>query len=147
MVTILHATDIEAPASKIWEVLWNSDSYTEWTRFFSEGSQYRSDWKVGGRTYFVDKTGENGMVSTIESLRAPYEVVFKHLGLLTAGVEDIHSREVMEWSGVQEKYFLTEFEGFTKLVGEVQTVEMHEQHMKEAFEKGFEVVKQLAEKG
>lgn len=87
------------------------------------------------------------MVSTIDSLRIPYEVVFKHLGLLQDGVEDTKSREVMEWSGAQEKYFLTEFEGFTKLVGEVQTSEMHEEHMRGAFEKGFEVVKQIAEKG
>ena len=49
------------------------------------------------------------MVSTIDSLRIPYEVVFKHLGLLQDGVEDTKSREVMEWSGAQEKYFLTYF--------------------------------------
>lgn len=147
MVTLSHSIDIKAPAKKIWDVLWNSDSYSEWTQFFSEGSQYRSDWEVDGRTYFIDKSGRNGMVSTIDSLRIPYEVVFKHLGLLQDGVEDTKSREVMEWSGAQEKYFLTEFEGFTKLVGEVQTSEMHEEHMRGAFEKGFEVVKQIAEKG
>lgn len=146
MVTLSHAIEIKAPAAKIWEVLWNPGTYTEWTRFFSEGSQYRSDWKVDGRTYFLDASGGNGMVSTIESLREPYEVVFKHLGLITEGVENIHSREVMEWSGAQEKYFLTELEGFTKLVGEVQTAEMYEQHMRTGFEKGFEVVKELAER-
>src|SRR5690606_41075505 len=78
MVTLSHSIDIKAPAKKIWDVLWNSDSYAEWTQVFSEGSQYRSDWKVDGRTYFMDKSGRNGMVSTIDSLRIPYEVVFKH---------------------------------------------------------------------
>lgn len=146
MVTLSHAIEIKAPAAKIWEVLWNPETYTEWTKFFSGGSQYRSDWKVDGRTYFLDASGGNGMVSTIESLREPYEVVFKHLGVVADGVEDTHSREVMEWSGAQEKYFLTELDGFTKLVGEVQTAEMYEEHMRTAFEKGFEVVRDLAEK-
>jgi hypothetical protein len=145
MVTLSYTIDIKATAEKIWDILWDENTYREWTKFFSEGSQYRSDWKIHGRTYFLDASGENGMVSTIESLRKPYEVVFKHLGMLENGVEDTNSKEVMEWSGSQEKYFLTEFEGYTKLVGEVQTLETYEEHMKKGFENGFEVVRRLAE--
>ncbi len=147
METISHSTEIRATAEKIWEILWSPDCYTEWTKFFgSGGGQFETDWKIDGRTLFLDKTGENGMISTIESLNAPCEVVFKHLGYIKDGIAVTESREIEEWSGAQEKYFLTELDGFTKLQGEVHTSHEHAEQMKQGFEKGFELVKQLAER-
>lgn len=146
METITYIIDIKAPAEVIWKILWDHVTYSQWTKFFgSEDSQYRSDWQVGGRTYFVDGSGNNGMVSTIESLNPPYEVVFKHLGELKDGQEITDTKDVMEWSGAQEKYFLTELDGYTKLQAETQTVHQYADMMREGFAKGFEVVKQLAE--
>lgn len=48
MATISYEIEIAAPPEKIWNILWDKSSYSQWTRFFSEGSQYTSDWKVGG---------------------------------------------------------------------------------------------------
>jgi hypothetical protein len=45
----------------------------------------KSDWKVGGKTYFLNEKGE-GMVSTIDSLDEPNQIVFKHLGMIDNGV-------------------------------------------------------------
>lgn len=147
METISHRIEIQAPASKIWEVLWNPTSYTEWTKFFgSEGGKYESDWKIDGRTLFLDASGENGMVSTIESLNPPFEVVFKHLGTYENGVETTKGKEIDEWSGAQEKYFLTELDDYTELQGELHTSHEYAELMKTGFEKGFELVKEMAEK-
>lgn len=55
---------INAPIQKVWDLLWNQDSYTQWTQFFGKGSHYESDWKVNGKTYFLGASGE-GMVATI----------------------------------------------------------------------------------
>lgn len=147
METVSHNIEINASAEKIWEILWNPSSYPLWTKFFgSEGNTYESDWAVGGRTRFLDSTGENGMISTIESLNAPCEVVFKHLGFIRDGKEIRESRELEEWSGAQEKYFLTELDGFTKLQGEVHTSHQYAEQMKNGFVKGFELVKEFAER-
>lgn len=145
METLSFETQIHASAEKIWQVLWDEDSYREWTAFFSEGSQMQSDWKVNGKTFFLDNSGQHGMVSTIELLNPPYEVVFKHLGYLQDGKEVLGTKEVMEWSGSQEKYLLTELEGYTKLHAEAQTSLEHKAHMEEAFTKGLAKVKELAE--
>ncbi len=145
MATISYEIEIAAPADKIWNILWDKSSYSQWTRFFSEGSQYTSDWKVGGRTLFLDSSGKNGMISTIDSLNEPYEVVFQHIGFLENGEEVFNTREIAEWSGAHEKYFLTEFDGYTKLASELQTTPEYEEPMLEGFEKGFAVVKELAE--
>ena len=59
-----YKTKINASPKKIWNILWDDETYRKWTSVFSEGSYMESDWKVGGRTLFLDGKG-NGMVSTI----------------------------------------------------------------------------------
>lgn len=148
METLSYETIINAPLQKVWDVLWGPETYSEWTQFFSPGSisKMKSDWKVGGKTYFLSAEG-GGMVSTIDSLDEPNQIVFKHLGMVDGnGVEDTQSKEVMEWSGCYEKYFLTDLDGKTKLHAEVQVEKDWEEHMNTGFTKGLEVVKNLAEK-
>lgn len=149
METISHTIEINATAEEIWKILWDKSTYAEWTKFFGEENgttgTYESDWKVGGRTVFLDSTGQNGLISTIQSLNEPYEVVFKHLGYIENGEEITDSKEIEEWSGAQEKYFLTELEDYTKLQGELQTMSEYAENMKNGFVKGFERVKKLAE--
>lgn len=147
METVSHTIEINATAERIWEILWNPDCYAEWTQFFgSSGGKFETDWQIGGQTLFLDQTGENGMISTIESIDAPCEVVFKHLGYIKDGVAITESREIEEWSGAQEKYFLTELDGFTKLQGEVHTSHEFADQMKTGFEKGFQLIKERAER-
>ena len=145
MVTIIQETEINASAEKIWEVLWNEITYPEWTKSFGPGMKLDTDWQVGGRTVFLDESGRNGMLSTIDKIEAPHEVIFKYIGVLRDGVQDTMSKEVMEWSGSQEKYILTEFPGYTKLTGKLQTTQEYEKVMQEGMQKGFQVVKELAE--
>ena len=145
METLSYSKEINASQEKIWDVLWNPATYNKWTQFFNPDSMMKSDWKVNGKTYFTDKSG-NGMVSTIDSLNEPHEVVFKHLGMIENGVEDTQSKEVMEWSGAYEKYFLIPLEnGKVKLHTETQVDNQWKEHMDKGFIKGLEMVKQLAE--
>lgn len=145
METLSYETVIDAPLHKVWDILWNADSYAEWTQFFSQGSTMRSDWKVGGKTYFVD-ADNNGMVSTIDSLDEPNQVIFKHLGTVKNGVEDTESMEVKQWSGAFEKYILIDLEGKTKLHAEVQVEKNFQDLMNNGFTKGLEIVKNIAER-
>jgi len=77
---------IEASLQRIWQVLWDPNSYSQWTYYFSPSSSMHSDWKVNGKTLFVD-ADRNGMVSTIEQLDKFKMVVFKHLGRVRKDVE------------------------------------------------------------
>ncbi|MBL1220541.1 SRPBCC domain-containing protein [Chryseobacterium sp. L7] len=146
METLSYETEINAAPQKVWDTLWNTDTYTEWTKFFGAGgSLMKSDWKVGGKTYFVNKEGE-GMVSTIDSLEEPKQIIFKHLGMVDKeGNEDTQSKEIMEWSGSFEKYILIDLDGKTKLHVEVQVEKDWEADMDSGFKQGLEIVKNLAE--
>ena len=145
METLNYEIHINAPIQKVWDLLWKPETYSIWTQFFTPGSQMKTDWEIGGKTYFVDQAGD-GMVSTIESLNEPYEVVFKHLGMIKNGVEDTETKEVKEWSGAEEKYFLraiddntTEVRLITHIFGD------DEEFVNNGFNHGFVMLKKLAE--
>ena len=145
METLNYEMYINAPIQEGWKLLWNEETYGQWTQFFAEGSQLKSDWKVGGKTYFTDKSGD-GMVSTIISLNEPTEVVFSHLGTYKNGVEDTQSRDVKQWSGTEEKYFLRAVDdNTTELRAIVHADENLVDMMNTGFNKGFELLKKIAE--
>ena len=75
MKTLSYNIRIYATPERVWDILWGNETYNVWTKFFSCDSQMKSDWKVGGKTYFTDGDG-NGMVSTIERIDA---VSYTHL--------------------------------------------------------------------
>ncbi len=147
METLSYEIIINASQQKVWDVLWNEKTYREWTKFFNPASDsfMKTDWKVGGKTYFTNAEGE-GMVSTIDSLEEPNQIIFKHLGMIDKeGNEDKESMEVKQWSGCFEKYILIDFDGKTKLHAEVQVEKEWQDHMNTGFTKGLEIVKDLAE--
>ncbi|PQA93855.1 Activator of Hsp90 ATPase homolog 1-like protein [Chryseobacterium piscicola] len=145
METLSYEIIIDAPKQKIWNTLFGTETYSEWTQFFGPGSQMKTDWKVGGKTYFVNPKGA-GMISTIDSIEEPNQMIFKHLGMVDEnGVEDTESMEIKQWSGCFEKYILIDYDGKTKLHVEVQTEKDWQEHMENGFTKGLEVVKNLSE--
>ena len=145
METLKYQVEIDATAEKVWDVLWNEKTYSQWTHFFSPGSVMQTDWKVGGKTYFTDSSRQNGMVSTIESIEEPKHLIFKHLGELHNGVEDVDSEKVKAWNGSLEAYYLEENNGKTLLKVEVDVDNSYKDMMDEGFKKGLEIIKNLSE--
>ncbi|NUF84719.1 SRPBCC family protein [Acinetobacter seifertii] len=144
MEILVYEVEINAPIEKVWNVLWNSETYNAWTKFFAPDSSMRTDWKIGGKTYFLDGEG-NGMVSTIEEMKKPEVLIFKHLGMIKEGQEDLESEEVKVWSGSLEKYYLSQKNDITTLKVEVATLPEYIGMLKSGFIQGFDVVKYIAE--
>jgi hypothetical protein len=88
----------------------------------------------------------NGMVSTIEEMKKPEVLIFKHLGMIKDGKEDLESEEVKGWSGSLEKYFLSQNGDTTTVKVELATLPEYIGMLKSGFIQGFEAVKQMAEK-
>lgn len=145
METLSFNIKIYASRQKVWDVLWTPESYQTWTKFFACNSTMQSDWKEGGITYFYSGDGD-GMVSTIESLNEPQEVIFKHLGMIKDGKEDLESEEVKAWAGALEKYLLFDLDGITQLHVEVDIQPEYAEFINKGFDQGLVMVKHLAEK-
>ena len=131
---------INASPHKVWRILWDPDTYTQWKQYFAPGSSMHSDWQVNGQTVFLDANGD-GMISPITELEEFKRVTFQHLGMLEDGIEDLDSESVKKWSGVLEKYVLKDLNGSTKLGVELETSKQHVELMNNGLKRGFEIVK------
>jgi uncharacterized protein YndB with AHSA1/START domain len=145
MEKINFSTEINAPKEKVWEILWNLDSYKAWTSPFAEGSYAETDnWKEGTKVLFLGPGG-SGMVSKVAVNKPNEYMSFQHLGEVKDGVEDTTSDRVKVWAGSTENYTLKGENGTTTLLVEIVIAP----EFKEMFEKmwpvALEKVKALAE--
>ena len=144
MKTLNFLTKIKASKEKVWNVLWDDETYRKWTSTFSEGSYAVSDWQEESKILFLSPDG-GGMFSTIAK-KIPNEFMsFKHLGIVKGGEEQPESEETKKWSGAMESYSLDEKNGVTELTVTVDITEPHEQYFQENFPKALENIKNLAE--
>ena len=135
---------INAPKQKVWQILWNDDSYPKWTAVFSEGSKAVSDWKEGSKIHFMNDN-DDGMYSLIDK-RIENEVMnFKHIGNIKAGKELPVDETAESWSGSRENYYLSEEDGLTMLTVEIDIVEKYLDYFNEKFPLALNIVKELSE--
>lgn len=139
METLKFTTKINATKEKVWQVLWNDETYRKWTSVFDESSHAISDWKEGSKIQFLSDDG-SGMYSIIEKKIENEQMIFKHLGELNKGVE-----ELKDWKGACERYFLKETNGITELATELDCVEEFKDYFLNVFPKALVLIKQLSE--
>lgn len=145
METLEFAIKIKAPAEKVWDVLWNEETYKKWTSVFCEGSHTISNWNEGDKIHFMSPNGE-GMYSIIETKTQNEYMAFKHLGEIKNFEEQPLDEETKKWMGAMETYRLIPEEEFTTLIAQVDVVEKYLDYFKETFPNGLEKVKELSEK-
>lgn len=135
---------INSSKEKVWQILWNDETYRKWTAPFSDSSYMETDWKIGGKTFFLDGKG-NGMASTIFEFKENEFLSFKHLGCVKDGVEDYESEEVKQYAGTLENYYLNSKGNQTELIIEVDIDNSNKDYFNETFSKALNIVKQLSE--
>lgn len=136
---------INAPAEKVWNVLWDDQSYRQWTSVFAEGSRAETDWKEGSKILFLDGKGQ-GMVSVIESKIDNEYMSFKHIGMVADGVEDTTSDKVKECAGSHENYTLRPSNGKTELVVDMDLSDEWKDYFQKTWPLAINKIKELAEK-
>ena len=141
MTTLKFTEKINAPKEKVWKTLWNDTTYRQWTAAFMEGSYAESDWNEGSKISFLTPNGD-GMFSTIQKKTPPVDMVFKHIGEVKNGVE-----EIKDWGDATESYHLSDTNGATELAVEVKMDDSPEleQYFTATFPKALEIIKQLSE--
>ena len=134
---------INAPASKVWQCLWEDGSYMQWTSVFCIGSYTKSDWQLGSKIQFLSPGG-GGMYSEIVELLPNKKMTFKHIGEIKEYQEQPF--EVNDWSGSKESYALTETNGQTQLKVSVDFTDEMASYFNDVFPKALLNLKELAEK-
>jgi uncharacterized protein YndB with AHSA1/START domain len=135
---------INAPAKKVWQVLWNDSTYRQWTSAFMEGSYAVSDWKEGSKILFLGPGG-GGMYSIIAENKPNQYMAFKHLGEVKNFAEQPDTDESKSWSGSMETYSLKEENEMTTLETTLDATEQFQEYFQTTFPKAMALLKQLAE--
>lgn len=144
METLNFSIQINAPRSKVWNVLLGEKTYPQWTSVFAPDSQVETDWKEGSKALFHDGRG-NGMVSRI-ARNIPNEYIsINHLGMVKDGKEDTESEEVKKWAGAQENYTLVEKDGGTELKIHMDSDDEYKDYFLKTWPKALEKVKEISE--
>jgi hypothetical protein len=140
---------IQAPRAKVWEVMLQDPTYSDWTTAFGGPSRFEGSWNEGSKILFLStdpETGDQmGMVSRIKENREHEFVSIQHLGIVKNGVEDTESEAAKEWAPAHENYTFTEVEGGTNLVVELDIKGEYKEVFEEMWAKALLRLKELCE--
>lgn len=139
-----YSITINASRERVWQALFEDESFRKWTSLFAEGSYFVGDWSEGSEIRFLN-AGSDGMISMIDVNRPHEFLSIRHLGYIVNGVEDTESDEVKAWTPAFENYTLTDVEGSTRLTVETDTFNDYVEYFNETWPKGLDEIKRIAE--
>ena len=142
---LLFSIDIKAEKTKIWNALWNENSYRDWASVFFEGSYAITDnWKEGSKVLFL-APDQSGIYSIIEKHSPNKMMQFKHIGSVLKGKEQPIDDKTKTWSGATEIYTITEEIDNNTLTVEIDILDEHLDFMTTTLPKALEKIKGLSE--
>jgi hypothetical protein len=145
MQKLNFSININASKEKVWNTLFNDKTYREWTSVFAPGSYAETDWNQGSKALFLDGTG-NGMVSRIAESKPHEFLSIEHMGFVKEGKEDTESKEVKNWSGAKENYTLSEKNGVTELVIDMDSAEQYKDYFTKTWPEALGKLKEISER-
>ena len=132
-------TQINAPADKVWKVLFTQDENRNWPSAVNEGTYFEGNWEEGSVMRFLDDEN-NGMYNQIEKNIPNRELVMKHLGWIYDG-----ELSPQDWEDSTVTYLLESNETSTLLIAKVNALDEFVDLFNAKYPSNFEKVKKLSE--
>ena len=138
--------DIDASPKKVWETMFNPESYREWISASFPGSYYKGQWKEGENIKFLSPN-QGGTLATIVELRPQEYILAKHIAVISPdGTEDRDSEVAKGWIGTTEAYNFTERNRKTEVKVEINTYPNWEKMFSDGWPKALKKLKEISER-
>jgi hypothetical protein len=140
MKKLQFSIEIKATKEKVWNTLWDDNTFRDWANNIDEGMYMIGIMEEGNEVQFLSPTGY-GVTSLIKKLAKNQFVSFRHM----ADTNDSGLRE-KEWTGGEESYSLKECDGITTLTVALDTPPEQVENFNNSLPKALKRIKELAEK-
>ncbi len=134
--------DIKAAKIKVWDTLWQDETFRQWAGIIDPGTHMTGDLSEGNEVQFISGNGY-GVTSLVEKLTPGEFLLLRH----HADTQEEGKRErEKQWTGGKESYRLTEKDGTTTLTATFDVPPELEEMFKLSYPKALERVKVLTER-
>lgn len=135
--------EIHASREKVWDTLWQDETFREWAGIIDPGTYLEGELQEGSEVQFISAENGYGVTSLVEKLTPNEFLLIRH----QADTQDSGARErENEWSGGEESYTLTEKGGITTLTVAFGVPGEMEEYFQVHYPKALERIKTLAER-
>ncbi len=132
--------EINATRQRVWDTLWQDETFRQWAGIIDPGTHMVGELKEGSEIQFISGNGY-GVTSLVEKLTANEFLLLRH----HADTQESGKQErADEWTGGRESYSLSEKDGITTLTTVFDVPPEQEEYFKTNYPKALEKVKELA---
>lgn len=142
MKKMYFSIEINASKEKVWDTLWQDESFRLWAGIIDQETYMVGDLRKGNIIKFISKRNGYGVTSIVEELIVNEFLLLRH----ESDTQDAGMRErVNEWTGGTESYKLIKNDGSTTLSTTFDVPEDMESYFSSVYPKALQKVKTLAE--
>jgi uncharacterized protein YndB with AHSA1/START domain len=143
MKEVQFTIEIQAPKEKVWDTLWQDETFRQWAGIIDPGTYMVGELKEGNEVQYISAENGYGVTSLVEKLVENEFLLLRH----QADTQDSGQRErAQEWTGGTESYSLSEKDGATTLTAAFDVPLEMEDYFNVHYPKALKQVKALAER-
>lgn len=134
--------EINASRERVWDTLWQDETFRVWAGIIDPGTYMVGDLIEGNEIQFISSENGYGVTSMVENLTPGVFLLLRH----SADTQENGTKErKKEWTGGMESYSLAENDGVTTLTVKFNIPQKMEEYFNVNYPKALEQVKRLAE--
>jgi hypothetical protein len=134
---------IDATKKRVWDTLWQDETFREWASIIDPETYMIGSLKQGGEVQFISAANGYGVTSLVEKLVIGELLILRHRADTQ---KDGNQKRENEWSGGAESYSLAEKDSSTILSVTFDVPPNQEKYFKVNYPIALERVKVLAER-
>jgi hypothetical protein len=142
MKEMQFSVEIKAAKDKVWDTLWQDETFREWAGIIDPGTYMVGELKEGNEIQFISSENGYGVTSLVEKLIEGEFLLLRH----QADTKESGKRErEKQWTGGKESYSLADKDGATTLTVAFDVPSEMKEYFKVNYPKALEQVKESAE--
>jgi hypothetical protein len=142
MKELQFVIEINAPKEKVWDTLWQDETFRERAGLIDPGTYMVGDLQEDSEVQFISAENGYGVTSLVAKLIPGEFLLLKHQADTQGSGEQEREKE---WTGGKESYLLEEKDGVTTLTAAFDVPSELENYFKDNYPKALEKIKTLTE--